>query len=143
MRHRKAFRRLGVNKGQRKALLKSLATQLAERGEISTTLARAKELKRAFDKLITLGKKSSLHARRLAYRRLNSSKSVIKIFDEYAPKFKNRLGGYTRIYKLANRLGDNSLMAKITLAEYDDYQPEKEDKKELPIKDTEKEKKSS
>ena len=118
MRHKKAFRRLGVDSGHRKSLLRSLCTNLAEHGEITTTLAKAKELKREFDKLITLGKKKSLHARRIAMQKLHSKKSVYLVFDEYAPKYEDRQGGYTRIMKLNNRLGDNAQMARISLVDY-------------------------
>jgi len=132
MKHKKKLRRLGVNKDQRKALLKSLNTALAEKGKITTTLARAKELKREFEKLITLGKKGSLHARRLAYQRLQTEKAVYNIFDVYAPSLKSRIGGYTRIYKLKNRLGDNSEIAMIQLVDLD----------KLPTTQTEEEKTS-
>ncbi len=134
MRHRKDHRRLGVNQSQRKALLRSLCISLATYGQIETTVARAKELRREFEKLITLGKKGDLAARRMAYSVIPSKSSVAKIFNEYAPAFESRTGGYTRIIRTGFRYGDNSKMALIKLVgqgvDFNTYQaPKEEDKK--------------
>lgn len=124
MRHQKAFRKLGRNPSHRRALFRNLATSLIIHNRIETTLPKAKELKRIADKLVTLGKKDTLHARRqaLAYlfaqnRTKNNCKTkdvaVHKLFTELAPQFAERQGGYTRVLRTRVRDGDKAQMAII------------------------------
>ncbi len=107
MRHRKAGRKLGRNASHRLALMRNLARALFEHERIITTVAKAKEVRPFVEKLITLAKKGTLHARRLALARLPDRDSVSKLFSEYGPRFQDRPGGYTRIIKRhERRLGD-------------------------------------
>ena len=117
MRHRKLSKRMGTDIDHAKANYRNLAIALINKGQIKTTLAKAKNLRRFIEKLITLGKKGSLHARRLAVARLNNKKAVKKLFDEIAPKFMDRPGGYTRIVKAGFRAGDAAPMAYIMFVE--------------------------
>ena len=115
----------------RKALMRNLVTALLEHGEIQTTLARAKELRKYFDKMIGHGKKGTLHARRQALRFVRSKSVVAKLFQEYAPLYKDRNGGYTRIFRLGNRLGDNAQMALIQMVGLEESEIAKASEKEL------------
>ena len=116
MRHRKSGRQLGRNSSHRKAMFRNMVTSLLEHGRIKTTDAKAKELRRIAARMITLGKKGSLHARRLAGQTIRSEAVIHKLFTEIAPGFKDRHGGYTRITKLGKpRAGDNALMSIIEL----------------------------
>ena len=110
MRHRRRAKRLSRNIGERKALLKSLATSLITYHRIKTSLRKAKEARRLAEHLITLGKDGSLHARRKAYEILNNRGKVKLLFSEIAPLFKNRTGGYTRIMRTYPRRGDGAEM---------------------------------
>ena len=113
MRHLKSGNSLGVTPSHRKALMRNLVTSLIEHGKIKTTLTRAKSLKSYADKLITLAKKGDLHAKRQARKHVTSKDAFVKLFSEYGFLCANRNGGYTRIYKTINRLGDNAAMAYI------------------------------
>jgi len=113
MRHRKAGRKLGRSSGHRKALYRNLITELFRHERIN----KAKAIRPLAEKLITLGKRGDLHARRLAAARLNDPLVVKKLFDELAPRYENRPGGYTRILKLGRRQGDGAEMAIIELVE--------------------------
>jgi large subunit ribosomal protein L17 len=115
MRHRKHRHTLGVTKEHRSALLANLASSLIKEGRIRTTLAKAKALRPFVEPLITLSKSGTLHQRRLAMARLRDEDAVRVLFNEKAQEFANRPGGYTRIYKLGNRLGDAAEMALIEL----------------------------
>lgn len=106
MRHLKAGRKLKRRAAHRKALMRNLVTALLVHEQIRTTDAKAKELRRWGDRMVTLGKKDSVHARRLAYATLGSRKLVQRLFDEVAPRFADRNGGYTRVLKLGPRRGD-------------------------------------
>ena len=126
MRHRKHNHQLGVKSAHRVSLVANLACSLIEHGRIKTTLAKARALRPAIEKLITLAKKAHLsedsarkvHYRRLAISRLRNKKAVSKLFDELVDQFTGRNGGYTRIYKLAlPRLGDAADMALIEFVE--------------------------
>ena len=101
-------RKLGKKTDQRKAMLRGMVTLLLEKGSIETTLPRAKELSSVADKMITLGKKNTLAARREALAYITKEDVVKKLFDEIAPKYADRNGGYTRILKLGPRQGDNA-----------------------------------
>ena len=107
MRHLKSGRRLGRTSSHRKAMLRNMVTSLLEHGYVHTTDEKAKELRPVIDGMITLGKKNTLHARRLAARTIRSRAVLTKLFDEVAPGFTERHGGYTRIIKLGKRrVGD-------------------------------------
>ena len=117
MRHRKRGRQLGRNTKHRLALFRNLATSLMEHERIETTEAKAKELRGIADKLITLGKEGTLHARRGALRVLRTKQAVSKLFDDLAPRFSDRHGGYTRIIKTRRRPGDGAPLVAIELVE--------------------------
>ena len=135
MRHRKHNHQLGVKSAHRVSLVANLSCSLIEHGRIKTTLAKARALRPAVEKLITLAKKAhgsedsarKMHYRRLAIARLRDKKAVTKLFDELVSQFVARKGGYTRIYKLAlPRLGDAADMA---LIEFVEEAPKKKSKK--------------
>ncbi|MBC3803762.1 50S ribosomal protein L17 [Acetobacterium fimetarium] len=109
------YRKLGRPSDQRRALLRNLTTALLEHGKIETTVTRAKEVKRLADKMITLGKRGDLHARRQAIAYITQEVVVKQLFDEIAPKYTERNGGYTRIYRVGPRRGDGAEMAIIEL----------------------------
>ncbi len=115
MRHLKHRHELGVKKAHRPALMANLAIALIKEGRIKTTLAKAKALRPFIEKLITLAKRGSLADRRLASSRIRSKEAVQILFNEKVSEFKDRPGGYTRIYKLGNRIGDAAEMALIEL----------------------------
>lgn len=117
MRHLKAGRILGRTSAHRKALFRNLVTALITRERIRTTLAKAKELRSKAEKTITLGKKGTLHARRLAFRTVQEKEALKKLFGPIAERFATRNGGYTRIIKIGNRKGDSAPMAFIELVE--------------------------
>jgi len=110
MRHRVSGRRLGRSSSHQKAMFRSLAAALITHEHIETTDARAKELRRVTDRLVTLGKQGTLHARRQAYKYLNNHQLVQKLFDEIAPRFSDRPGGYTRLIKSRIRFADQAPM---------------------------------
>lgn len=117
MRHRKRGRQLGRNTKHRLALFRNLATSLMEHERIETTEAKAKELRGITDRLITLGKQGTLHARRGALRVLRTKETVSKLFDDIAKRFSDRHGGYTRIIKTRQRPGDAAKLVAIELVE--------------------------
>ncbi len=117
MRHLKRGRKLGRTTAHRKALLRNLATALLEHERIVTTEPKAKELRRVADKLVTLGKRGNLHARRQALQVVQSNAMVQKLFNDIAPRFAERQGGYTRIMRLGYRPGDAAAMAVIELVD--------------------------
>ncbi len=118
MRHRVAHRKLGRTTEHRMALLRNLAASLISHERIRTTEAKAKELRPFVEKLVTLGKRDSLHARRRALAILPQKATVKKLFGEISPRFSARPGGYTRILKLGPRQGDGALMAFIEFVDY-------------------------
>ena len=113
--HRVSGRRLSRYKDQRKALLRGLVAELITHERITTTLAKAKETRIVAEKLITHGKKGNLHHRRLALAQIPNKRVVEKVFDDIAPRYAERPGGYTRIVKLGPRQGDAAPMAVIEL----------------------------
>lgn len=117
MRHRKKGRQLGRNTKHRWALFRNLATALLEHERIETTEAKAKELRGIADKLITLGKDGSLHARRQALQVLRTKEAVAKLFNDVAARYQNRSGGYTRIIRTRRRRGDAAELVAIELVE--------------------------
>ena len=111
-----AYRKLGVDNKHRRSMLANLTRDVIMNGRVTTTETRAKEVRKFVDKMITYGKDGSLVARRSALAFLhNDTVAVKKVFDELAPKYATRDGGYTRILKLDERRGDNALMAIIEL----------------------------
>ena len=113
--HRVTGRRLSRYKDQRTALLRGLVRELIRHERITTTLAKAKETRVVAEKLITHGKKGTLHHRRIALSKLPDKKIIEKVFDDVAVRYAERPGGYTRIVKLGPRQGDGALMAIIEL----------------------------
>jgi len=124
MRHRKEGRRLGRTTAHRKATMKSLALALFENSAIETTLAKSKELRKFAEPLITLARKDNTHNRRRAFAVLRDKAMVTKLFDTIAPAYAERPGGYTRILRLGNRLGDAAPMARIELVGMGEYEAE-------------------
>jgi len=112
-----AYRRLGLRSDHRRSVLRNSVTSLLEQGKITTTETRAKEIKRLTDKMITLGKRGDLHARRQAFSYLTSEDVVSKLFNDIAPRYSERQGGYTRIIKVGTRKGDGAPMAILELVE--------------------------
>ncbi|MFO7831663.1 MAG: 50S ribosomal protein L17 [Desulfuromonadaceae bacterium] len=119
MRHNKTGRRLGRNSSHRKAMLRNMVTSLLDQEKITTTDARAKELRKLAEKMITLGKRGDLHARRQVLSVVQDKKVVAKLFDRLAPRYAERNGGYTRIIKVGNRAGDNAPVSIIEFVEHD------------------------
>jgi large subunit ribosomal protein L17 len=117
MRHNNSGKRLGRNTSQRLAMMRNLTTSLIQHDKITTTDTKAKELRKLADKMVTLGKKNSLHARRQALRIVRDRATVARLFDLLAPRYQNRPGGYTRIIKLGNRQGDNAPISRIEFVE--------------------------
>ena len=110
-------RKLGRTTEHRNAMLRGMVTLLLEKGAIETTLSRAKELRCVADKMITLGKKNTLASGREALAYITKEDVVKKLFDEIAPKYADRVGGYTQVYKLGPRRGDAAEMALIKLVD--------------------------
>ncbi len=109
------YSKLSLLSGHRKMLLRNITTSFLKEGKIETTAARAKELKKLADKMITLGKKGDLHARRQALAYLLDEDVVIKLFQEIGPRYKDKNGGYTRTIKMGFRRGDAAPMVRIEL----------------------------
>ena len=118
MRHRKIGRKLGRDSSHRKAMFRNMAASLIEFESISTTLPKAKELRRTLEPLITLAKEDGVSRRRMAFNKLRNKTAVGKLFDEIGPRFKNRPGGYLRILKKGRRPGDSAPMALIQLTDF-------------------------
>ncbi|MBT3183429.1 MAG: 50S ribosomal protein L17 [Nitrospina sp.] len=117
MRHLKAGRKFGRTSAHRKALFRNLVQALIQRERISTTLAKAKELRGKVEKTITLGKRGTLHARRQAFKLAPAKEAVQKVFGPLAERYANRPGGYTRIIRIGHRKGDDAPMAFIELVD--------------------------
>ena len=115
MRHLVASKKLGRNSAQRKALLRNLVTSFMEKERIRTTLAKAKATRPLAEKMITLSRTNSLHARRRALRFIYKKDVVKKMFEEIGPRFSERPGGYTRIVKVGPRAGDGTEMAVLEM----------------------------
>ena len=118
MRHHRSGRKLGRDASHRKALYANLASALIEHGRIKTTAAKAKEVKPIAEQMITLGKRGDLAARRQAVSELRSKDTVKRLFDDVAPRFADRPGGYSRIVKLGQRQGDAAAMVYLELVDY-------------------------
>jgi len=120
MRHLKSGRKLSRHTNHRKAMLANLAVSLIKNDKINTTDAKAKEVRPFVEKMVTFAKRGDLHARRIVLARLKDSIAVKKLFDEIAPQYENRFGGYTRIVKLGFRHGDNSPISLIEFVKEDE-----------------------
>ena len=123
MRHRNTGRQFGRNSSHRRALFRNLVTSLLEHGKVETTEAKAKEIRGIADKMITLGKRGDLHAKRMALAYIQSRDVVAKLFSEIAPRSASRNGGYTRVIKTRVRLGDSAPMAVIELVDREGAAP--------------------
>ena len=119
MRHGNGYRKLNRTHEHRKAMFANMACSLIEHEQIKTTLPKAKEMKRIIDKLITLGKRGDLHARRLAHAQLKQDAAVAKLMDVLGERYKDRNGGYSRVLKAGFRYGDMAPMAIIELVDRD------------------------
>ncbi|MEJ4086663.1 50S ribosomal protein L17 [Galbibacter orientalis] len=120
MRHGKKFNHLGRKTAHRKAMLANMACSLIEHKRINTTLAKAKALKQFVEPLVTKSKEDTTHNRRVVFSKLRDKYAVTELFRDVAVKVGDRPGGYTRIIKLGNRLGDNADMAMIELVDYNE-----------------------
>jgi large subunit ribosomal protein L17 len=128
MRHNVAGRLFGRTANQRKALLRGLVASLIEHQRIETTLAKAKETRKVAEKLVTLGKRGDLHAKRLVMAKVPNRALVVKLFDEIAPRFADRNGGYLRIVPTRQRVNDRAQLAVLEFVDFEDIR-DKEGKK--------------
>jgi len=124
MRHGKAGRRLGRKTSHRQAMFRNLVTSFLDHEKITTTDAKAKEIRSIAEKMITLGKRGDLHSIRLAASYIREKSVVTKLFNSIAPRYKERTGGYTRIIKLGIRQGDNASLSILQLVE-EEFTPKK------------------
>ena len=130
MRHGKKINHLGRKTAHRKSMLANMACSLIEHKRINTTVAKAKALKQFVEPLITKSKDDTTHNRRIVFSRLRQKESITELFGDVAAKVGDRPGGYTRIIKLGNRLGDNADMAMIELVDFNEiYNADKQPKK--------------
>lgn len=141
MRHGKAGKKLGRTPSHRKAMFRNMVTSLLQHERIVTTEVKAKEIGRLTEKMITLGKRGDLHARRQAVAFIRSNEVVKRLFSEYAQRYASREGGYTRVLKLEPRAGDNAPMALVELV--DRPITESKEKKEAKVKKETKPKKET
>ena len=138
MRHRTVGRKLNRTTSHRLMMLRNMVTSLLEHERIETTEAKAKAVRSLAERLITLGKRGDLHARRQALSIINSKKVAHKLFNEIAPRFAERNGGYTHIFKTRNRPGDGAALAIIELIPPEVEKEKKAEKKPAKKKDTKK-----
>ena len=129
MRHGKKVNHLGRKSEHRKAMLSNMACSLIEHKRINTTVQKAKELRKVVEPLITRSKENSTHNRRVAFSVLRQKEAVTELFATVAPKVGDRPGGYTRIIKTGNRLGDNAEMCMVELVDFNDLYGQDEKKK--------------
>jgi len=129
MRHQKRGRKLGRTASHRKAMLQNMAASVLLHKQIKTTEAKAKEARKLVERLITYGKKGTTHARRLAFAILRDKKATTILFDEIAPVYENRQGGYTRLIKLGYRPNDTSKVVLLQLVDFFSEEPKKDKKK--------------
>jgi len=136
MRHLKAGRALGVKPAHRRAMMRNMVTSVLEHGQIRTTLSRAKEVRIPLERMITLGKKGDLAARRQALRFVKSKEAMANLFGDLAERYKERPGGYSRILKLGPRRGDGAELALVMLvgSENDPFADEKQPRRRRPAK---------
>lgn len=132
MRHRVSGRHFSRTANQRKALLRGLIASLMEHQRIETTLARAKEVKKLAERIVTLGIKGDLHSKRIALSHVPNRRAIAKLFGEIAPRLAGRNGGYLRLIRTRNRVNDAAPMAVLEFVDYEEVrqEPEKEKKEE-------------
>lgn len=132
MRHRVSGRHFGRTANKRKALLRGLIISLLEHQRIETTLAKAKEVKKLAERIVTLGIKGDLHSKRIALSHIPNRKAIAKLFGEIAPRFSGRNGGYLRLIRTRNRVNDGAPMAVLEFIDYEEIRQkaEKEKKEE-------------
>ena len=129
MRHRVSGKLFGRTANQRKALLRGLMASLFEHQRIETTLAKAKEVKKLAERIITLGIKGDLHSKRVALSHVPNRSSIAKLFNEIAPRFSGRNGGYLRLVQTRNRVNDAAPMAVLEFVDYEEVRKATEGKK--------------
>lgn len=134
MRHQKRGKKLGRNASHRKAMLSNMAASVLLHKQIKTTEAKAKEARKLVERLITYGKKGTTHARRLAFAILRDKKATTILFDEIAPVYENRQGGYTRLIKLGYRPNDTSKVVLLQLVDFFSEEPKKAKKQPAKAK---------
>ncbi|MCY4608683.1 MAG: 50S ribosomal protein L17 [bacterium] len=120
MRHRHSGRKLNRTSAHRTAMLRNMAAAMIKHEQITTTLAKAKEVSPYVEKLVSLGKRGTLHARRLAHARLRDDAMLVKLFETLAPRYEDRAGGYTRVLKAGFRYGDSAPMAVVEFVDRDE-----------------------
>ena len=135
MRHGNGYRKLNRTHEHRKAMFANMVCSIIEHELIKTTVPKAKELKRIVDKIITLGKKGDLHARRIVGSRIRQDNAVKKLFDVLGPRYKERTGGYSRVLKAGYRYGDMAPMAIIELVDRDVSAKGASDKARMVVED--------
>lgn len=128
MRHKVSGRLFGRTANQRKALLRGLMASLFEHQRIETTLAKAKEVKKLAERIVTLGVKGDLHSKRVALSRVPNRASIAKLFNDIAPRFSGRNGGYLRLIQTRNRVNDGAPMAVLEFVDYEEIRKAKETK---------------
>ncbi len=134
MRHGKAFRKLNRTASHRRAMLRNMVTSLIEHEQITTTDAKAKELRKVFERMVTLAKDGSLHARRQALSYVRSKQMVHKLFSELAQRYASRNGGYVQIVKLGPRRGDGAMMSVVSLVTGEVAKPSRRARKKKAAK---------
>ena len=122
MRHLKSYRKLGKESAHRRAMLRNMATSFLQHGKISTTVPRAKELRPIVEKMITLGKRGTLHSRRQMESYLFGKDAAHYVCHQLVPRFTNRPGGYTRIIRYGARFGDGAKMCNLELVDYREHE---------------------
>jgi large subunit ribosomal protein L17 len=142
MRHGKSGKKLGRTPSHRKAMFRNMVTSLLQHERIVTTAVKAKEISRHAEKMVTLGKRGDLHARRQAVSFIRSDEVVKRVFSEYAQRYANREGGYTRVLKLEPRAGDNAPMALVELVDRPIADPKEQSSKSKEKAKTKKESKA-
>jgi large subunit ribosomal protein L17 len=130
MRHRVSGRLFGRTANQRKALLRGLLISLFEHQRIETTLAKAKETKKLAERVVSMGIKGDLHSKRVALSQVPSRNAISKLFNEIAPRFSGRNGGYLRLVQTRNRINDGAPMAVLEFVDYEEVRQKQEAKKE-------------
>lgn len=135
MRHRKSGRKLGRTSAHRRAMMSNLATSLFDKERITTTLPKAKELRRYVEKLVTLAKRGDLHARRQAAAKLKQEQHVAKLFEVLGARYAERPGGYVRVLKAGFRYGDMAPMAIVELVDRDPEAKGKADRERMAAED--------
>lgn len=145
MRHRVSGKLFGRTANQRKALLRGLIASLLEHQRIETTVAKAKEVKKLAERVITLGIRGDLHAKRVALSHVPNRNSIAKLFNEIAPRLSGRNGGYLRLVQTRNRVNDSAPMAVLEFVDYEEVRAKeaKKETKKPKVKETKEAKKGS